>query len=64
MAMTSTNATKMPPLDAAAPSHTEIATFALGYFWSPDARFGVTPSVVRIASVMRAAASEAPAITT
>ena len=49
MASTSTNATanKIPPLDAAAPSTTETATFALGCFWSPDARFGVVPGVVR-----------------
>lgn len=49
MAMTSTNATadKIPLLDAATPSNTETATFALGCFWSPDAHFGVVPGVVR-----------------
>ncbi len=49
MTLTSTNATatKIPPLDAAAPSSTETATFALGCFWSPDARFGVVPGIVR-----------------
>ena len=49
MAMTSTNATadKILPVDDAAPSNTETATFALGCFWSPDARFGVVPGVVR-----------------
>ena len=49
MVVTSTNATanELPPLDTAAPNNTETATFALGCFWSPDARFGITPGVVR-----------------
>ena len=44
---TATNANNLPPIDAAAPSNIETATFALGCFWSPDARFGVVPGVVR-----------------
>ncbi|WP_435364370.1 peptide-methionine (S)-S-oxide reductase MsrA [Haloarchaeobius sp. DYHT-AS-18] len=35
------------PLDAAATSETETATFGLGCFWGPDARLGVRPGVVR-----------------
>ena len=35
-----------PQLDAETPSTTETATFALGCFWSPEARFGSLPGVV------------------
>lgn len=35
------------PLDAAVRNETDTATFALGCFWSPDARFGCVPGVVR-----------------
>ncbi|WP_435333407.1 peptide-methionine (S)-S-oxide reductase MsrA [Haloarchaeobius sp. TZWWS8] len=35
------------PLDATAPRTVETATFGLGCFWGPDARFGVLPGVVR-----------------
>lgn len=38
---------QVPPIDAEAPSHTQVAAFALGCFWGPDARFGVVPGVVR-----------------
>jgi peptide-methionine (S)-S-oxide reductase len=37
----------IPPIDAAAPTQTETATFALGWFWGPDSRFGSIPGVVR-----------------
>lgn len=38
-----------PPLDREAPpeEQLETATFALGCFWGPDARFGAVPGVVR-----------------
>src|SRR2546423_13793828 len=36
-----------PALDGAAPDRVETATFALGCFWCPDAKFGVIPGVVR-----------------
>lgn len=43
-----------PPLDALAidadalpPSRTATATFGMGCFWGPDARFGAMPGVVR-----------------
>ncbi|MFC6864639.1 peptide-methionine (S)-S-oxide reductase MsrA [Halomicroarcula sp. GCM10025817] len=42
--------TRSPPsLDAAAPppDATETATFGMGCFWGPDARFGAMPDVVR-----------------
>lgn len=41
--------TPLLPLDAAAPPRDELetATFAMGCFWGPDARFGVLPGVVR-----------------
>jgi methionine-S-sulfoxide reductase len=35
------------PLDAQMPENTETATFCMGCFWSPDARFGCLPGVVR-----------------
>jgi methionine-S-sulfoxide reductase len=35
------------PLDAEATQDTETATLALGCFWSPDAKFGAIPGVVR-----------------
>ena len=38
---------RIPPIDAAAPTRTETATFALGRFWGPDAQFGVLPGIVR-----------------
>jgi methionine-S-sulfoxide reductase len=38
---------KIPPIDVAVPSLTEIATFALGCFWGPDSLFGCTKGVVR-----------------
>jgi peptide-methionine (S)-S-oxide reductase len=37
----------IPPIDAAAPAITETATFAMGWFWGPDARFGLIPGVIR-----------------
>lgn len=37
----------IPPIDASAPTEVETATFALGCFWSPDARFGSVHGVVR-----------------
>ena len=36
-----------PQLDAEAPTETKTAMFALGCFWSPEARFGSLPGVVR-----------------
>ncbi|MDS0283653.1 peptide-methionine (S)-S-oxide reductase MsrA [Haloarcula onubensis] len=33
--------------DALAPAETETATFGMGCFWGPDARFGAMPGVVR-----------------
>lgn len=37
------------PLDAAAPprDRLETATFSMGCFWGPDARFGTVPGVIR-----------------
>jgi methionine-S-sulfoxide reductase len=37
----------IPPIDSSIPTELEMATFALGCFWTPDARFGSTPGVVR-----------------
>lgn len=37
----------IPPIDQKVPRKTKIATFALGCFWGPDARFGCIPGVVR-----------------
>lgn len=37
----------IPGMDAAAPTETKTATFALGCFWSPDGRFGSIGGVVR-----------------
>ncbi len=37
----------IPPIDASAPRHTEMATFALGCFWGPDALFGSLEGVIR-----------------
>lgn len=37
----------LPPLDQEAPRDVRTATFGLGCFWGPDARFGVVPGVVR-----------------
>lgn len=39
--------TKIPPVDALAPTKTKTATFALGCFWDPDALFGCIKGVVR-----------------
>jgi methionine-S-sulfoxide reductase len=35
------------PLDQATPEVTETATFSLGCFWSPEAKFGSIPGVIR-----------------
>jgi peptide-methionine (S)-S-oxide reductase len=35
------------PPEAALPATLETATFALGWFWTPDAQFGSLPGVVR-----------------
>jgi peptide-methionine (S)-S-oxide reductase len=35
------------PIDASEPTKTETATFALGWFWGPDSRFGSIRGVVR-----------------
>ncbi len=37
----------IPSLDENQPEETKTATFALGCFWGPDARFGAVPGVVR-----------------
>jgi methionine-S-sulfoxide reductase len=37
----------IPPIDRSIPAELETATFALGCFWAPDARFGSTLGVVR-----------------
>lgn len=37
----------IPHIDASAPAQTETATFALGCFWAPDARFGSLDGVIR-----------------
>jgi methionine-S-sulfoxide reductase len=39
--------TTIPKIDSAAPARVETATFALGWFWGPDSRFGSLPGVVR-----------------
>jgi peptide-methionine (S)-S-oxide reductase len=36
-----------PLIDLAAPARTETATFALGWFWGPDAQFGAIKGVIR-----------------
>jgi peptide-methionine (S)-S-oxide reductase len=36
-----------PPIDLIAPAGTETATFALGWFWGADARFGLVKGVIR-----------------
>jgi peptide-methionine (S)-S-oxide reductase len=36
-----------PLIDASAPLETEMATFAMGWFWGPDSRFGSIPGVIR-----------------
>jgi len=38
---------RLPAIDAAAPAETRTATFALGWFWGPDSRFGSIDGVVR-----------------
>jgi peptide-methionine (S)-S-oxide reductase len=50
MATTKTNTmpnVAVPPIEASAPLETETATFALGWFWGPDSRFGSIPGVIR-----------------
>ena len=37
----------IPPIDATAPRNLETATFALGWFWGPDAQFGSLEGVIR-----------------
>ncbi len=39
--------TEVLPLDADAPQEFDTATFAMGCFWGPDARFGSLPGVIR-----------------
>ncbi len=39
--------TLAPPTIDANPPVTEIATFALGWFWGPDSQFGSIPGVIR-----------------
>jgi len=36
-----------PPIDAMAPCELHTATFAVGWFWTPDAQFGVVEGVWR-----------------
>jgi peptide-methionine (S)-S-oxide reductase len=36
----------IPPIDANRPAETEIATFALGWFWGADSRFGSLDGVI------------------
>ena len=45
----STDTRSLPAIDAEAlpPSETATATFGMGCFWGPDARFGAMPGVVR-----------------
>jgi peptide-methionine (S)-S-oxide reductase len=38
---------KLPPIDTVAPVKTETATFALGWFWGSDSRFGSLEGVIR-----------------
>jgi len=38
---------QIPPIDKNAPNNIKTATFAMGCFWGPDARFGCMPGVVR-----------------
>jgi len=37
----------IPPIDLQAPRQFATATLAMGCFWGPDGRFGVTPGVIR-----------------
>lgn len=37
----------LPQIDQNRPSQVETATFALGWFWGPDAQFGSLPGVIR-----------------
>ena len=37
----------VPPIDTFVPIDTETATFALGWFWGPDSRFGSIDGVIR-----------------
>lgn len=39
--------TTKPPIDQTVPFHLEIATFGLGWFWTPDAQFGSLNGVFR-----------------
>ncbi|MFN6947100.1 MAG: peptide-methionine (S)-S-oxide reductase MsrA [Cytophagaceae bacterium] len=45
--MLSNAATGIPPIDFYAPPQTDLATFAMGCFWKPDALFGGIEGVVR-----------------
>lgn len=37
---------QIPPIDNSSPSKVEVATFSLGCFWSPDAKFGAISGVI------------------
>jgi hypothetical protein len=37
----------IPPIDLSVPARIETATFALGWFWGPDSRFGSIKGVIR-----------------
>jgi methionine-S-sulfoxide reductase len=37
----------IPPIDSSIPTELETATFALGCFWAPDAKYGSTLGVIR-----------------
>ena len=39
--------TRKPPIDQTVPSQLETATFGLGWFWTPDARFGSLNGIYR-----------------
>ncbi len=41
------NNLSIPPIDKNVPKEVETATFALGWFWGPDSRFGSIAGVVR-----------------
>jgi len=43
----SSSSASLPAIDAAVPARIETATFAMGCFWCPDARYGGLPGVVR-----------------
>ena len=50
----------IPPIDASVPAQTETATFALGCFWAPDARFGSLDGVIRTRVGYAGGATESP----